>query len=342
VNARHKSVAVVLFLLLLALAACLPAVAAASEQPALSLSAAPATLTCGDRGSATVVNAAPGASLTLLRKRAGDADFVKIGEATAGADGTFVWSVKPPETTLYRVEQAAGQSWAAASAETTVSVRPKVTLTAAAASPLIEGKYVRYTVSVKPAHTAGTVQLQRRAGAAWQTLADVALGADSTGSVRLLAGKPGFLAVRAQMAADAEHLTGTSAVWKRTVYDKSNPWGVPAKYAHLILVRVHHYKLLYFERGVLIKTFDCVTGRPSLPTPLGHFRIYAKDPHIGGPYGPYRMRYLGLFAIHGTDEPWLLGKYPRNFSHGCTRLSNDHITWLYKRVPVGTPVWNVP
>ena len=85
---------------------------------------------------------------------------------------------------------------------------------------------------------------------------------------------------------------------------------MPARYAHLILVDVHKYKLYYYEHGVVVRVFDCVTGRPSLPTPIGHFHIYAKDPHIGGPYGPYRMRYLGLFAIHGTDEPWLLEPVP--------------------------------
>ncbi len=54
------------------------------------------------------------------------------------------------------------------------------------------------------------------------------------------------------------------------------------------------------------------------------------------------MRYLGLYAIHGTNEPWLLKRNPRNYSHGCTRLANADITWLYSRVHVGTPVWNVP
>ena len=100
--------------------------------------------------------------------------------------------------------------------------------------------------------------------------------------------------------------------------------------------------LAKLEHGWVVRVFDCVLGRPALPTPLGHFRIYAKDPHMGGPYGPRRMRYLGLYAIHGTDEPWLLHRFPRNYSHGCTRLSDAHILWLYPRCPVGTPVWNVP
>jgi hypothetical protein len=240
------------------------------------------------------------------------------------------------------VDQGDGQGGTTASAESTVSVRHRVTLTAAAATPIIEGRYVRYTVSVRPAHAGGVVQLQRWTGDAWEALADVQLGGGSAGSVRLPAGKPGKLVVRAQMAADAAHLSGNSRVWKRTVYDRRNPYGVPTRFAHLILVDLSKYKLYYHEHGIVVRVFDCVLGRPSLPTPKGHFKIYAKDPHMSGPYGPFRMRYLGLYAIHGTNEPWLLSRFPRNYSHGCTRLSNSNITWLFKRVPAGTPVWNVP
>jgi hypothetical protein len=342
VSARPKSAAVVLSLLVLALAACIPAVASAAEQPVLTLTTTPAALTCGASADLTVAGAAPGAALSLFRKRASDADFVKVADATTGADGSFAWSIKPPETTVFRVDQAAGQNWEAASAETTVGVRPRVTLTAVAAAPLIEGKYVRYTASVRPAHAGGAVQLQRWTGDAWVALADVKLGDDSVGVVRLPAGKPGALVVRAQMAADAGHLAGTSRAWKRTVYDHRNPYGVPTSYPHLIVVDLSKYKLYYHEHGVVIRVFDCVLGRPSLPTPKGHYKIYAKDPHMGGAYGPFRMRYLGLYAIHGTNEPWLLSRFPRNYSHGCTRLANSNITWLYQRVHVGTPVWNVP
>jgi lipoprotein-anchoring transpeptidase ErfK/SrfK len=342
VHVRRKSAAVFVFLIAAAIIACLPAVAAASGQQQFKVAAGPSTLSYGSVTTLTVQGAGSGAALTVSRKRAGDADFVHVASATAAQDGTASWRLKPSETTLYRVDQAAGAAWDAASAEVSVGVRPLVTLTATARTPLLETQRVRYVVSVRPAQPGATVQLTRRSGDAWVPLREITLRADSVGTVRLPAGMPGTLEVRAEVAADAGHLAGRSLPWRRTVYDKSNPWGVPTKYPHLILVSVHHYKLYYYEHGVVIRVFDCVTGRPSLPTPLGHFHIYAKDPHIGGPYGPYRMRYLGLFAIHGTDEPWLLSKYPRNFSHGCTRLSNGHISWLYPRVPVGTPVWNVP
>jgi hypothetical protein len=342
VYARRKSAAVVLSLLVVALAAWLPTYAAASEQPALTLTATPAVLTYGLPGHLAVRDAVPGAALTLFRKRASEPGFVEVGSGAAEADGTFVWRIKPPESTLFRVDQSDAQGGVDATAEATVGVRHRVTLTVTAASRLIEDGYVRYRAAVRPLHAGGTARLQRRAGDDWVPLADVRLNGDSVGSVRLPAGKPGRLVVRAQMIADASHLTGSSRTWKRTVYDRRNPYGVPVRYAHLILVDLSKYKLYYHEHGIVVRVFDCVLGRPSLPTPRGHYRIYAKDPHMGGPYGPYRMRYLGLYAIHGTNEPWLLGRFPRNYSHGCTRLSNADITWLYRRVPVGTPVWNVP
>jgi len=336
VHVRRKSAAVVVFLASVALAVCLPAVVTASGQVALSLSAGTGTVTCGSKATLTVRGADPGAGLVLSLERATEAQFRQVGTATAGADGTVSWTVEPPETTLYRVDQAG------ASAEATVGVRPRIDLEVSAPAPLSAGRQVRCSLMVHPAHPGATVQLTRWSGRAWEPLKDVTLGSGSAAMVTLPAGAPGTLTLRAEMAADAAHLAGHSAAWQGTVYDRSDPFGVPARYPHLIVVSVHHYKLYYYEHGVVIRVFDCVTGRPSLPTPLGHFHVYAKDPHIGGPYGPYRMRYLGLFAIHGTDEPWLLSRYPRDYSHGCTRLSNAHISWLYPRVPVGTPVWNVP
>ena len=42
-----------------------------------------------------------------------------------------------------------------------------------------------------------------------------------------------------------------------------------------------------------------------------------------------------LYRIHGTNEPWTIGK---NVSSGCIRLTNEDIIDLYDRTPVGTRV----
>ena len=42
-----------------------------------------------------------------------------------------------------------------------------------------------------------------------------------------------------------------------------------------------------------------------------------------------------LYRIHGTNEPWTIGT---NVSSGCIRLTNEDVTDLYNRTPVGTKV----
>ncbi len=63
----------------------------------------------------------------------------------------------------------------------------------------------------------------------------------------------------------------------------------------------------------------------------------------GGPDNPLGARalylYQGdrdtLYRIHGTSEPWSIGK---SMSSGCIRLFNQDIIDLYSRVPTGTNV----
>ena len=286
--------------------------ARAAEQPTLTLTADPATVVAGEPVTlAASLPGVSGATLTVTRQRAGATGFTTIGSGATDAAGEASWTVTPPASTTYRVEFAGDATHAAASAEVSVGVRPRVTLTVAARTPLLEKQDVRYTVTVRPAH-AGRDRAAASAGraAAGSRFEDLTLDGDSQARSALPAGAAGRLAVRAQMAADVEHLAAHSLPWKATVYDRRNPYGVPTSYPHLILVDLSQYKLYYHEYGNVIRVFDCVLGRPSLPTPPGHYKIYAKDPHMGGPYGPFRMRYLGLYAIHGTNEPWLLEQVP--------------------------------
>ncbi|HLB09950.1 MAG TPA: L,D-transpeptidase [Gemmatimonadaceae bacterium] len=83
--------------------------------------------------------------------------------------------------------------------------------------------------------------------------------------------------------------------------------------------------------------------------------LEAKDGHeitAGGniivpPYGTNQRKYKGTlgghrlnmgdgYALHGTDEPLSIGKA---VSHGCVRLRNEDIAYLYSVVPVGTAVF---
>lgn len=63
----------------------------------------------------------------------------------------------------------------------------------------------------------------------------------------------------------------------------------------------------------------------------------------GGPKNPLGSRALylyrdgndTLYRIHGTTEPWTIGKA---VSNGCVRMVNEHVEDLYELVPVGAQV----
>ena len=316
-----------------------------TADPGLTLTATPRIVSGGHAATLAVHIAVPGATLQLSRRYVGESAFTPRRSDTADAYGDLSWSVSPLDGATYRVDFAGSAEWASAYVEVRVDVRPKVTLTAFADGTLFTGGRVTLRVRVTPNRPGGIVEVQRWDSAAgtWAVLRSLTLDGDSKARWVWHPSQAGRQKLRARIAADAEHVAGASSARGLEVFDaSSNPYGVPSKYPHLILVDISKYKLYYYERGRVVRVFDCVLGRPSLPTPRGHYRIYAKDAHMYGPYGPRRMRYLGAYAIHGTNEPWLLSRYPRNYSHGCTRLSNPHVLWLFDRVHVGTPVWNVP
>ncbi len=70
------------------------------------------------------------------------------------------------------------------------------------------------------------------------------------------------------------------------------------------------------------KYADGVPGGPG--NPLGARALYL-----------YRGKRDTLYRIHGTTAPWSIG---RSVSNGCIRMLNEHVTDLYRRVPVGTKV----
>lgn len=63
----------------------------------------------------------------------------------------------------------------------------------------------------------------------------------------------------------------------------------------------------------------------------------------GGPNNPlgaralylYRNGHDSMFRIHGTNQPWSIGK---NMSSGCIRMMNANVKDLYSRASVGTKV----
>lgn len=147
---------------------------------------------------------------------------------------------------------------------------------------------------------------------------------------------------------------------RRTVRAKSeNPLWVPpvwhyaevAKENHLALsrvplkgsVKISHGKRLEVRHGqVGIVVPD--SGWMALPLdeevvfddtlympPLG-----TKNRRIYGELGSYRLDLGDGYLIHGTPEESTVGDA---VTHGCVRLREDDIAWLYQNVPLGTGVY---
>jgi len=90
-------------------------------------------------------------------------------------------------------------------------------------------------------------------------------------------------------------------------------------------------------------------GKPSSPTPPGHFWIRErfKLANRSSPYWPYALGTSdystltdwpggGVVGIHGDfGEPQSI---PGDPSHGCVRMRDSDIAWLAPRLTLGTPV----
>lgn len=107
--------------------------------------------------------------------------------------------------------------------------------------------------------------------------------------------------------------------------------------------------LTVFRRGKQLGVFRVAVGMPGLSTPTGSFFVNQKlrPPAPGGVYGslaigisafqpklPY-WEQGGPVAIHGTDQPELLGKA---ISHGCVRMRDKDVLKVSAWVPTGSPV----
>ena len=234
------------------------------------------------------------------------------------ARGVATFRALPRVTTTYRVEFAGNEQWLPASAEVNVPVRPQISVSAP--FRVYRGARLRLGVRVRPAHPGAEVTVELRKDGVWAEWRTLKLDDDSRTRRGLRVDQTGTRTLRVVMAGDEGHASGVSRV-RRVAVVKRNPYGVPLSAKRLVVVDKSQYRLYFFSYGRKVKSFPCVLGRPGLPTPTGRFRIYAKGMWPGGPFGARIMSYHSPYAIHGTNEPHLLRRFPRNYSHGCTRLA---------------------
>ncbi len=284
-----------------------------------------------------------GAGLSVLEQPAGAPDFgppaVPFDATTTDAAGRLVLKPVRSLNTTYRLSWAGDGTLAPASADVLVRVRPRIVTRFP--KSLWEGDTARLKGRVYPAHPGGEVTIERKVAGVWRDFRTVTLAADSTFNVAYKPTSWGFKYFRIRMAADAEHALAITTS-RRVIVNRPNPHRIPMAYPNYFVVDYSEFRLYYYEHGRVVRDWPCVLGKPSTPTPLGHFKIYWKQRDPGYGMGPFKLLYYGSIGIHGTSEPWLLDDFPRAYSHGCTRLTNSHISWLFERVPVGTPVWNIP
>jgi lipoprotein-anchoring transpeptidase ErfK/SrfK len=90
-------------------------------------------------------------------------------------------------------------------------------------------------------------------------------------------------------------------------------------------------------------------GSSATPTPTGSYYVNQRliPTERGGPFGPGAIGISafsnvltgwtqgGPIAIHGTNEPWSIG---RAVSNGCIRVRNPVLRRLFASTPAGTPV----
>ena len=118
---------------------------------------------------------------------------------------------------------------------------------------------------------------------------------------------------------------------------------------HLV-VRTSLRRVLVYRRGRLVRTFSAIVGKPSTPTPHGHFFVEESVRMLPGSAGaPFALALSarsnvlqefeggpGQIALHGLGG---VGGTPGTaVSHGCVRLANRNIGWLAARIPPGVTV----
>jgi L,D-transpeptidase catalytic domain len=116
-----------------------------------------------------------------------------------------------------------------------------------------------------------------------------------------------------------------------------------------VVVDLSSRRVRLYRFGALALSAHVAIGSPQTPTPVGRFYVNERF-RMTSADGPFGVAALGIsahsdvlnnwvqggpIALHGTDEPSLIGGA---VSHGCVRLPNASMIRLFRLVPAGTPV----
>lgn len=113
-----------------------------------------------------------------------------------------------------------------------------------------------------------------------------------------------------------------------------------------IVVNRETRQLRVYRLGKLVFEAPVGVGKPSTPTPPGHFWITESFPSDNPFYGPWAFGTSdyahdtefpdgSIVGLHGTDEPQLI---PGDPSHGCIRMLDEDVLSLKRYIGIGTPI----
>jgi lipoprotein-anchoring transpeptidase ErfK/SrfK len=116
----------------------------------------------------------------------------------------------------------------------------------------------------------------------------------------------------------------------------------------VVSVDLSEHAVRVYRSGHLRYRVAGATGAASSPTPPGDYVVTDRVPFAGGALGTFAFGISGIqprlpagwsggdqLAIHGTDEPWSIG---RSVSAGCVRVSEWSLDRLRPLLQLGTPV----
>jgi hypothetical protein len=149
---------------------------------------------------------------------------------------------------------------------------------------------------------------------------------------------------------------------RKVLRKESDPVWIPPEWAYAEVAREYHLKMraMLLGRPVVLKdgsrllVKDSVVGVVDKGKKLSDFEPLPVDEHIvfdgvlyipptnsknrriEGELGKYRLDLGEGYLLHGTPHQDSIGQAT---THGCVRLRDDDIEWLYNNVPVGAKVY---
>jgi lipoprotein-anchoring transpeptidase ErfK/SrfK len=158
-------------------------------------------------------------------------------------------------------------------------------------------------------------------------------------------------------ATDSVGATVDSEEFRRQVVDYSTRElagtvivDTPNTFLYLVLGggKAIRYGIGVGREGFTWSGVQMVTKKTEWPDWTPPTEMIARQPYLprftaGGPGNPMgaRAMYLGgtIYRIHGTNDPTTIGKH---VSSGCIRLTNEDVSDLYDRIPVGAKIVVLP